>query len=88
MTLLPTGLRPNRNRIAEQLRRALRPAGARAAIAAQIGRNGLARARRRPLSSGAALAVLGLAAAFASSPKARAAVRQSLARLSGTQSRG
>lgn len=84
MTLLPTGLRPHRRWIAERLKRAVRPAGARAALAAQIGRYGLDRARGRPLRTGAALTVVGLAAALASSPTARSAVRNAVARLSGT----
>ena len=80
MTLLPTELRSRRSRIAEQFRRAARPVGHRAAVAAQVG-------RARPFSATAALALVGLAAALAASPKARAAVRQSLARLSGTRRR-
>lgn len=83
MTLLPTGLQ-RRSRITEQLRRAARPVGTRAALAAQVGRNGLDQARSRPLASTAALALVGLVAALAASPKARGAVRQSFARLSGT----
>lgn len=83
MTLLPTGLQ-RRSRITEQLRRAARPLGTRAALAAQVGRNGLDRARARPLRSTAALALVGLAATLATSPKARDAIRRTFARLSGT----
>jgi hypothetical protein len=84
MTLLPTGMRSHRSRLAEQLRRAVRPTATRAALAAQVGRHGLDRARSRPLSSAAALGLIGLAAAVAASPRGREAVRRSLARVSGT----
>lgn len=88
MTLLPTDLLSRRRRIAEQFRRAARPVGTRAALAAQVGRHGLDRARSRPLSSTAGLALIGLAATLIASPKARQAVRQSVAKLSGTLRRG
>lgn len=84
MTLLPTGLRSRRSRIAEQFRRAVRPVGSQAALAAQVGRNGFDRARGRPVSSGAALALVGLAATLAASPRARQALRQTVSRLAGT----
>jgi uncharacterized membrane protein len=77
MTLLPSEWLSRRRRLAEQVRRAARPLGSRAAIAAQVGRS-------MPLRSTAALAVIGLAAALAASPKARQAARRSISKISGT----
>lgn len=88
MTLLPTGLLPRRRRVFEQLKQASRPMRNRAAVAAQVGGYGLQRARSAPMRSTMALALVGLAATLATSPKARDAVRRSVSKLSGTLRRG
>lgn len=77
MTLLPTEWLSRRQRLAQQFKRTARPVGSRAVVAAQL-------ARAMPLRSTAALAVVGIAAALATSPKAREAARRTLSRLSGT----
>jgi hypothetical protein len=72
----------------EQLKQASRPMRTRAAVAAQVGGYGLQRARSAPLRTTAALALVGIAAALATSPRAREAIRRSVSQLSGTLRRG
>lgn len=77
MTLLPSVWLSRRRRLADQVRRAARPVGNRAAIAAQVGRSA-------PLRSTAALALIGLAATLVASPKAREAARRTISKVTGT----